>query len=186
MMTPRSHDLPMSFGCPVYASISAAWASNRHMLNLPQALPTENRWGHLRTRLEITNLLRALRSYTGDMPQAPADARHPLTGGAYPQSGLRRGAQGPALTLQADLDRAIAHPSQNLITLRIQAALVGFFLGWPAQAVLANFPTLQLSTFIWKVLRRDSSLPTRYVFILYYDDTQLREFRELLQRRPRR
>ena len=139
-----------------------------------------------RTRQDITDVLRALRTYLGDMPHAAATDLHPLTGARYPQSGLRRGARGPAQTLEADLDRAIAAPTQNLITLRIQAALVGFFLGWPAQAVLANFPTLQLSTFIWKVLRRDSSLPTRYVFILYYDDTQLREFRELLQRRPRR
>ena len=100
------------------------------LLALPQSLPTESRWSTARTRADVTALLRALRSHLSDMPQTPAiNLLHPLTGTRYPHGGVPRGARGPAQTLQADLDRAIAAPGQNLITLRIQAALVGFFPG---------------------------------------------------------
>ena len=156
------------------------------LLGLPQSLPTESRWSTARTRADVTALLRALRSHLADLPKAAAtDLCHPLTGNRYPQAGVRRGARGPSQTLQADLDRAIAAPTENLITLRIQAALVGFFLGWPAPAILSTFPTLNLTTYIWYVLRGDPRLPGDYVYIVYYDDDKLPDIRAWLRKRPR-
>ena len=60
----------------------------------------------------------------------------------------------------------MAHPRANMISLRLQGALVGFFLGWQIDALWARFPNFTLYSFIWAVLRSGGKTPLRRILYI--------------------
>ena len=148
---------------------------------------TRSRYLRARTRADINALLRRFHQYVDSEAQpAGPGAQHPLTGRAYPSS-YRRGGQHPQTLLLNDIGQAVAEPNANLISLRVQGALVGFFLGWPQEALWAHFPTFTLYSFIWQVLRSGgrTPLPDDFVYMIHYDVEDLaRRINALLPRRP--
>ena len=135
--------------------MSAAWTIDGQLAGQPLTLPPANYYNRFGRVPAMMALLRSLQTQLDTRPAINLAGPHPCPGGVFP-SEQRRGRFARRTVLYADLNRAIRLNNPLLISAILYNALVGHLLGWPTGALCnTNLPCWSLSTFMWKVLRRD-------------------------------